>query len=128
MTARFVIDLPQRMPTNNVWLNVHHMARGRFKKRLALSVFAACRPPRQPLTRCRVLIERYSTQAPDKDNLYGGMKPLLDVLQPASKRHPQGLGFILDDSPSCVDLEVRHVTGKAMRTVVTIEELEAPDG
>ncbi len=124
MTARFVIDIPERMPTRNGWQQAHHMARGKFKKRRARSGGAACRPPRQPQTHCRVLIERYSTQAPDKDNLYGGMKPLLDVLQPVSKRHPQGLGFFADDSTDCIDLTVLHVKGAAKRTVVTIEEID----
>jgi Holliday junction resolvase RusA-like endonuclease len=128
VTARIVIDIPQRMPTGNVWLKVHYMARAKFKKSLAILVFTVCRPPRQPLTRCRVLIERYSTQKPDKDNLYGGMKPLLDVLQPVSKRHPQGLGFFVDDSEACIDLTVRHVKGTAKRTVVTIDEMEPDSG
>lgn len=126
MTAHFVIDIPERTPTNNIWLKVHHMARGKYKKKLALLVWAACRPPRTPLARCRVTIERTSTQAPDRDNLYGGVKPLLDVLQPASRRHPQGLGFFLDDSDDCIELTVRHVAGAAKRTVITIEEIATP--
>ena len=93
-------------------------------KGLALAVFAACRPPREPLRRCRITVERTSTQAPDTDNLYGGLKPLMDALQPVSARHKYGLGFIAEDSPSCVvDLVARHVTGKEHRTVIRIEEV-----
>jgi Holliday junction resolvase RusA-like endonuclease len=120
----FVIDIPDRIMTLNDWQQVHHFARSKVKKRLAMLVWAACRPPREPLTRCRVLVERTSTQEPDKDNLYGGAKALLDVLQPLHKRRKYGLGFILDDSSKCIDLTVVHVPGKAKRTVVTIEEIE----
>jgi hypothetical protein len=121
----FIIDIPTRTPTNNVWLRMHWARRRKFATAMASEVWTACRPPKLPLTRCKVLIERTSTQEPDRDNLVGGVKPLMDALQPLSKRHPYGLGFILDDSPVCVvEMDVRHVQGRAHRTVVTIEELE----
>ena len=124
MLPVITLDIQERTPTQNVWQNVHRMQRGRVKRQWALLVFAAGRPPRQPLRRCRITIERTSTQEPDRDNLYGGLKPLMDVLQPASRRHPYGLGFISDDGPKCViDLVAKHVSGRRRRTVVTIEAL-----
>jgi Holliday junction resolvase RusA-like endonuclease len=108
---------------------MHWAERRKVASALASAVWTACRPPKTPLARCKVLIERTSTQEPDRDNLYGGVKPLMDALQPASRRHPHGLGFIVDDGPACVaEMVVRHVPGKAKRTIVTIEELEASHG
>lgn len=125
----FVIDIPDRTPTLNEWQRMHWSKRSRAGKVIASHIWSACRPPRTPLSRCRITVERTSTQAPDIDNLYGGLKPLLDALQPVSKRHPHGLGFIANDSPVCIaEMAVRHVPGRARRTVVTIEELEPANG
>lgn len=60
-----------------------------------------------PFQRARVEIVRYSAQEPDRDNLHGMCKPILDVLQISSKRHPYGVCVIEDDSPDHIDLVVR---------------------
>lgn len=49
-------------------------------------------------------------------------KLLLDVLQPASKRHPGGLGVIADDSSRCIELpHMEHVPKRIACTDVEIE-------
>jgi hypothetical protein len=79
-----------------------------------------------PIVKSRVTIERHSAGVLDVDNLYGGVKPLLDVLKPMDpKRNPFGLGIILDDKPDNLELIVRQVksTRAAACTVVTIEPI-----
>ena len=124
----FAFEIPLRTPTLNDWLRMHWRKRGRASRDISMAVIFACRPPRVPLKYCRITIRRESTQEPDRDGLVGGVKPLLDALQPFSKRHPHGLGFIVDDSPRCVlDLVVIHVPGKGRRTHITIEAADAPE-
>jgi hypothetical protein len=44
----------------------------------------------------------------------------LDVLQPALKRHPAGLGVILSDAAADLDLIVRQSTCPASQARVTV--------
>lgn len=50
---------------------------------------------------CCILVERHQdgNRAPDWDGLYGGVKPLLDVMQPPSKSMRNGQGLIRNDNP-----------------------------
>ena len=75
----------------------------------------------------KVTIERHSAGVLDVDNLYGGVKALLDCLRPISS-NPYGLGLIQDDKPITgkkpgIELIVRQVksTRAGACTVVTIE-------
>ena len=126
-TDLVVIEIPMRMPTLNEWQRLHWAKRRRLGKLIASAINQSRLAPPAPIARCVITVERTSTQEPDKDGLYGGLKPLLDALQPASKRHPYGLGFIEDDGHRClVDLIARHVQGSAKRTRITIEPRPAP--
>lgn len=117
-----VIEIPMRTPTLNEWQRLHWSKRRKLGKLIASAINEARLPPPTPIARCVITVERTSTQEPDKDGLYGGLKPLLDALQPASTRHPYGLGFIADDGHRClIDLIARHVPGRAERTRITIE-------
>jgi len=78
------------------------------------------------LRRARVTVYRHSVGTLDADNAYGGCKALIDVLKPASKRNPHGLGLIEDDSPEHLLLDVRQVRAAKradQKTVVVIEPL-----
>lgn len=59
--------------------------------------------------------------APDIDAV--AIKPLLDVLQPRSNRHPYGLGIILDDSREVIRDLVVDVAKGAAKTIIEIEDL-----
>lgn len=125
-TIRFTI--PLTLPTRNVLDRMHWAERGRLRKLISAEVFAAVHPHRNyaadPFDLCNVTITRYSPKEPDKDGLVGSVKGLLDVLQPVSARHPNGLGLIADDSSACIlNLDVRHAKGKD-RTDVVIEQVE----
>lgn len=122
------VTIPLRTPTLNEWQRMHFGKRKRVGKDIAWAIRAELRPSGEPMKRCRITIERTSTQAPDHDGLIGGLKPLLDALQPASKRHPYGLGLIEDDGPGCVvELRAIHVAGKATKTRILIEGVASGD-
>lgn len=118
------ITIDMRTPLLNEWQRMHWARRRRIGQDIALWILARlprAQHPERPIKRCRIEVERESTQEPDRDGLIGGLKPLLDALQPRSKRHPHGMGIIADDSPKCVtDLQARHVAGKGRRTVIRI--------
>lgn len=122
------IEIPMRTPTLNEWQRMHWGQRKRIGKEIATHIHLACvlrgvRRPHRPIARCRIEIERESTREPDFDGMVGGLKPLLDALQPASKRHPYGLGFIADDGPRCVvGFDAKHIAGKGARTIIRITE------
>lgn len=117
------VTIPLRTPTLNEWQRMHWARRKRVGQEIAWAILAEHPQRRDPMKRCTVHVERTSTQAPDHDGLIGGLKPLLDALQPASKRHPYGLGLIADDGPKCITvLSAMHVAGKSNRTRIVILE------
>lgn len=80
-------------------------------------------PPRAPVERSVVLVRRAALRELDVDALAGAAKWVLDVLQPASDRHPYGLGWISDDRPSVCRLipefeRVRNKLAVGTRVVV----------
>ncbi len=116
------------LPSLNVRDRQHWAVRYRAKWGLSRSVMVAIGGPRYlprvPLLHARVTVTRHG-RAMDIDNLYASAKPLMDVLCVASKTHPAGLGFIVDDAPSCLELIVRqeHARPKEAKTVVRIETI-----
>lgn len=121
---QFTLKEPFRLL--NVLLRMHWRARANYNRKIAAEAgkLTAHRLGAPPLERARVLIERYSVQEPDQDGLVGGAKPVIDALLVRSSKHPHGLGFIVDDSPTHLTLDVRHVkalTLKGQGTLVRIE-------
>jgi len=125
MAERIVFDVPARSPLQNTWQRMHWADRRKVCRQWAHMLFIAHpKAPRQPIARCVITIERFSTQKPDRDGRYGGVKPILDALQPMSRRHPYGLGFIADDNDDCItDLKVNHIQSREKRTRITIESI-----
>lgn len=99
-----IFEIPEATPTLNVWQRMHFRAKRRLMERYRMLILETLgrHRPRQPIERCVVRIERYSPKLPDWDNLYGGLKPVGDVLVVQSERNPLGLGLILDDSPKVI--------------------------
>lgn len=119
------ITIPLRTPTLNEWQRMHWGKRRRVGQAMAWALLAALGQdrPQHPLQRCSVHVERTSTREPDPDSLIAGLKPLLDALQPASKRHPYGIGLIVDDDARCITrLSALHVAGKTEQTRIVICE------
>lgn len=126
------------LPTPNDLLRMerrHWSVRRNFTNNLARMVWATLfnSPHRAalryaPMRRCRIRVDRCSAGRPDPDAIKGCAKPLLDVLQPRSKRHPYGLGVIADDSDAVIEhLDVRPVSTKrgAYATRIVITPIEA---
>lgn len=120
------VEIPVRTPTLNVWQRLHWGKRRQISKQIATEIWLALggRLPERPMKHCRITVERVSTKEPDPDSLVAGLKPLLDALQPAGKRHPYGLGIIADDTRECVGMpKVVHVPGKASKTRIWIDPI-----
>ncbi|MGO2959289.1 MAG: hypothetical protein ACTIDN_09670 [Acetobacter sp.] len=132
-------ELPFAYSLPNKTNGQHYFAATRDKNAMHRAVAAASvglRPP-EPFQRARVEIERHGVRAPDPDNLTGGAKRLIDCLttprllnvrtEGARQRvkNKRGLGFIIDDGPEHIVLNVRHVPARlcAQKTVMTITEI-----
>jgi hypothetical protein len=109
----------------NVWERMHFRAKARFKTALAWEILAGIgRKPAAPIERAQVTVWRHSIREPDNDGLI--VKHLLDSLQPASKRHPYGIGVIAGDDPAHVECKIHHVNAKRRSdqgTVVVVSEI-----
>jgi len=123
------LELASVTPLLNRTIRLHWSRRR--KKRLALAwevkVAAMGNIPAVPFARARVSVIRRSVGTPDHDGFVGGLKDLLDVLQPHhEKRRPYGLGLIANDNPGCLVLEpvAKRVGARVYQgTTVIIEEL-----
>lgn len=128
---RYRLELPQKTPSNNEIRGMNRFAYQGLRRDWQLRVFTALkgRRPKEPLTKAFLRITRGSSSELDWDNAYGGLKPLLDCLVMPSKRNPDGLGLIQDDSPSHMPLPPLVIQVKAKpedsSTVVEIFELTA---
>jgi hypothetical protein len=117
------ITLPFRTPTFGELLRMHHRVRKKWMIRIAWEIKIAARQPNKPFNKARVTIHRYTTGTLDDDGLKGISKGILDVLQPCSRRHPLGLGYIEGDDPEHLELFVYTVKSTAKATRIVIEEL-----
>lgn len=80
-------------------------------------------PGRRPFERAVLTITRYSVRTPDEDGFRGGAKGFTDCLLVRSARHPNGLGFIVDDAPNHLTTHATSVlvhTYREQRTEVLI--------
>lgn len=123
------ITIPYRLLLLGQLQRMHFAQRTREQRLIAWLVKSALLQQgirvERPYEKARVTVRRYSTQEPDEENLSASCKLLMDVLQPLSKRHPCGLGIILNDSPAHLERDVRHVhCGRGLhQTDITIERL-----
>jgi hypothetical protein len=108
-------------PLMNTYARMHWAKRKKLKSEamirlLAQGVERRKRPlPGKPLVR----IMRYSSTEPDGDSGYGS-KIALDCL----KADRQGLGWIRDDSPDAIELELRWEKAKPRGGALLIEVVE----
>lgn len=104
---RITLSLPFPSPSLNEIRGVHWAAYRKVLKGWQLRVFTALngRRPAKPLHRAILEVDRYEVgEGLDWDNVYGGLKPILDCLVMPTTKNPFGLGLIVDDSPSHVPL------------------------
>ena len=95
------LSISEETPSNNTIRGMHYHDYKTLRKKWQWAVFAALngKRPKVPLQQSAITILRYSPSYLDWDNALGGLKPLLDCLVMPSKRNPDGLGLIQDDSP-----------------------------
>jgi len=133
--------IPKPFPLLNHSIGQSRFALTGMRRKMARAVENAALHlrPSEPFQRAHVLIERYSAGTPDTDGLYGGAKFLVDALTtprllnvrtPGARqrvKNKRGLGFVVDDAPKHMTLEVRSVKCRLceQRTVVTITEVAA---
>jgi hypothetical protein len=98
----YSFELPEETPSNNVVKNLHWMAYRRMRQLWRVRVLSrglAGTRPEAPLEQAALVVVRRCSGQLDWDNAYGGLKPVLDTLVVRSKRNPDGLGLVVDDSP-----------------------------
>lgn len=120
---RIEFTLPQPFVLLNVYLRQHWRARKTYQRKTSGLIAQAtihCRGM-VPWDRATLTVTRYSTKLPDQDGM--APKALIDCLVVKSARHPEGLGFIVDDSPAHLTLHVHAVKCKLIeqRTEVILE-------
>jgi hypothetical protein len=115
------ITIPIRTPTGNELLRMHWRARARKLKEIAWLIREQAMPPATPLEKAKVTIHRYTPRQLDPDKLGNIAVGILDALQPCSKRHPLGMGFIAGDDPDHLELVVLTVKSTAVATRIIVE-------
>ncbi|MBS1021901.1 hypothetical protein JK207_07630 [Gluconobacter cerinus] len=139
MSKVISFTLPAPFPLVNRITGYSHFTAARQKNDMQRQVAAAAynMRPSVPFEQAHVLIERHSAGTPDTDNLVGSAKRLIDCLttpMPLKVRTPgarqrtknkRGLGFIVDDAPKHLVLDVKAVKCRLceQKTVVTITEI-----
>lgn len=124
------IKLVRPLPSLNVLQRTNKHVYKKARQDLAWEVVAELgrRRPAKPFERAELTVTRYSVGMLDEDNLQACRKALTDVLQPTSKRHPNGLGIILNDDPvhlksTVLQVRVKHLAEQ--HTLVVIRDLGA---
>lgn len=116
-------DIPWLTPRAGEWQRMHFRARKRVMVAIAKVVWVSIKAgvrPNLPLNKSHVVITRYGSVEPDPDGL-NFVKPILDALQVASKRHPYGIGVIVDDSSAHCSYVSKWVKASRSSGRVTIE-------
>ena len=126
---RFTLSKPtpslNRGPTTSGNWRAVFGSKRKLQREWSLDIWSRLVPPFPKYQRAHVKITRYSVGTLDIDNLYGGVKGLIDVLKPPGKSNPFGLGLIAGDDPDKLTLVVEQVKVKRAeaRTVIEITEL-----
>lgn len=125
---RLTLKIPLQTPSNNEIKEMHHFVykslRQKWKKLLWV---AAGGRGRTPIGKSWIVIERYCAGGLDWDNVYGGLKPVLDCLVVPTKRNPDGLSFVENDNPQSMPFPPLVVQRPAPRgegkTIIHIYEI-----
>lgn len=136
MTTSLTFSLPAPYPTLNKTLRMHWAALNKMKRAMRGTIIASLggpdKLPKEPFKHAHIRIERWSTGAPDDDNIHGGgAKQMIDCLTTPKLcanryvRNKYGLGIIVDDSPAHITTEYHAVKCRRdeQKTLVTITDL-----
>lgn len=116
------LTIPELSPSLNKTLRLGHWSQHhKHRRHWAMLVLVAKSEARiwavPLLKRAKVIIERRGGRVMDQDNLVGGAKAIVDSLKDC--------GFIVDDKPKNVELDVRQYPGGKDATKQTIIRIEA---
>ena len=131
------ISLPYAPVSGNQYSAMHHHVKKNYKEKWRTMIFVSLssRIDREWLLAMAKLGKRMKVEIAvthprlfDKDNLYQGVKPLVDCLRaykfnPKQPENFMGLGYLAGDSEKEIDLIVTQQKGKAPQTVFMIEEV-----
>lgn len=128
---RYQLQFDEASPSNNtikgMHFHVYKKTREEWMRRVQQEVARQEKLP-FPIEKAFLVVTRECCGGGlDWDNIYGGMKPLLDCLVAPSARNPSGLGLIADDNPRNMPYPpfIRQLPAKknAGRTTLEIYEL-----
>lgn len=115
----YTLKIPEATPSLNRYSFAHWRKQHGDKKRWLKHIIEASlwRVP-IAMQKRRVTIERVSHRELDVDNLYGGLKPVIDGLKKAK--------LIIDDNSRSIELIAKQSklpSGGTPHTIITLEDL-----
>ena len=117
---KHIITLKMKVESRNVLDKQHWAAKRRNKELYRMLVRNQMKLRTVPLAKHnkRYIIEiiSYRKRFLDIDNLYGGVKQLLDAMTDEQ--------FIWDDAPKYIQLKVEQIKSKEYETVITRKEMD----
>ena len=117
---KHIITLKMKIESRNVLDKQHWAAKRRNKELYRMLVRNQMKLRTVPLAKHnkRYIIEiiSYRKRFLDIDNLYGGVKQLLDAMTDEQ--------FIWDDAPKYIQLKVEQIKSKEYETVITRKEMD----
>ena len=128
LAHRLALEIPLQTPSNNEIKEMHHFVYKALRQKWKKLLWAAAAGRSQaPLKRSWLVIERHCAGDLDWDNVYGGLKPVLDCLVVPTKRNPDGLSFVENDNPKAMPfpplvLQCPAPRGKG-KTIIHIYEI-----
>lgn len=132
-TLCWQLRIPRETPSNNELRGMHFHAYKNLRRMWRLEVMVALKGnrPSHPIQRAYLKITRSCAGGGlDWDNVYGGLKPLLDCLVACTSKNPDGLGIIQDDGPRFMpyrpDVKQEDAKRGAGSTLIEIYELSPP--
>ena len=108
-----IISLPIKIKSGNVLARKHWAERRRLKQEYKLLIRNQMRRKKVPFCedkKYKLVILSYRKKLLDIDNLWSGLKQLLDALIEEN--------FIYDDSPDYVDIKLDQYTAKEYQTII----------
>lgn len=107
---RLVFHLDGAPDMNTPATRRHHQVAAGIAARWRLYVTAVAKPaPPEPLQLARVVLIRRSSVQPDTINLAQSMKPILDGLQPSTKRRRGKTSRLIPRANVIIDDSPRHI-------------------
>ena len=102
-------------PSNNDIKGMHWQVYKKLRKSLRDHCFVAAKGGSKgnSISPAFLVISRNSAKTMDWDNVYGGLKPLLDCLVQPSSANPDGLGYIVNDDVTNMPYPPYVIQGKA---------------